>query len=92
MLEIVKNKSTFSFIEERDWYIGELKLREVVIEEQEEVHYNNGHISKDEYVYYIRFDSHNRVCSGEISHRGIIRELSIKHCINVINSVDWNKW
>lgn len=92
MLEIVENKSTFSFIEERDWYIGELKLREMVIEEQEETHYNNGYISKDKYVYYIRLDDNGKVCSGQISNHWIIRELSIQRCVDAINSVDWNEY
>lgn len=90
MLKIIKNKSTFSFIEERDWYIGDLKLREAVIEEKTETHYNNGFVSKNKDVYYIRHDN-NGVRSGEVCSCNVIRQISIQRCIDVMNAVDWNK-
>ena len=90
MVKIIKYKSVFSYVEERDWYLGSLKLREVVIKEEEETHYDNGLILKETNTYYIRCDNNGKVCSGEVSYGGIIRRISCERGLEVINSVDWN--
>lgn len=90
MVKIMKDESTFSFIEERDWFLGELSLREIVIEERNETHYSNGLVTKHTNKYYIRLNSRREVCSGQVSQNGVIREMSVQRCMDVMNSVDWS--
>lgn len=90
MIKIIKEESTISYVEERDWFLGDLKLRETILKEEELTHYNNGLITKDENTYYIRMNN-GKICSGQISQNGIVREISIQKCIDVMNKVDWNK-
>lgn len=90
MIKVIKEKSTFSFVKERDWFIGDLKMKENVIKEENEVHYNNGLITSHIYKYYIRVNKKGKICSGQISQDGVIRELSIENCIKIMNAVDWN--